>query len=120
MMEPDGRVATWNEGAERIKGYKGEEIVGKHFSCFYEEQDVEAGLLEAELREAAEKGAAKLKAGGYERQSRFWADVVITAIKDQAGTLIGFAKVTRDMTNRKEADDRLQHLMQQREDFVAL
>ena len=101
MLDPDGTVTSWNEGARRIKGYSEEEIVGEHFSTFYTEEAVEEGVPETNLRAAEEEGRVedegwRVRADG----SRFWADVIITAIRDVDGTLQGFTKVTRDMTEQ--------------------
>jgi len=108
MLDPEGKVATWNSGAERIKGYKTEEIVGQHFSRFYTSQDVERDKPAQELRTATTLG--RLEDEGWRIRkdgSRFWANVVITAIRDNHGQLLGFAKVTRDFTDRKKAADAL-------------
>jgi PAS domain S-box-containing protein len=109
MLDADGRVATWNKGAERIKGYKASEIIGKHFSCLYPEDAVRAGKPQRELEIAAQEGRVEDE-GWRIRQdgSRFWANVVITALKDDAGKLIGFGKVTRDLTERMQAHERVQ------------
>jgi len=106
MLDSTGRVATWNVGAERIKGYRADEIIGRHFSVFYPEHDVRAGKCERELELAARDGRFededwRLRKDG----TRFWANVVITAVRDETGTLIGFAKVTRDLTERKRSED---------------
>ncbi len=103
MLDPDGHVLTWNPGAERIKGYTEAEIVGEHFSRFYLEEDRVAGVPDRALRMAAETG--RFAAEGWRRRkdsSRFWAMVVIDAIR-QEGELVGFAKVTRDMTEQRES-----------------
>ncbi len=108
MLDHAGHVATWNAGAERIKGYRAEEIVGQHFSRFYPTEDVKACEPERELEAAVEKG--RLVDEGWRVRkdgSRFLANVVITAIKDSAGRLRGYSKVTRDITERKLADERL-------------
>jgi len=108
MLDPEGRVASWNAGAQHIKGYKAEEIVGQHFSRFYLEDDIRRRKPEEELRVAASEG--KLEDEGWRLRkdgSRFWADVVITAIRNPRGELLGFAKVTRDFTERKAADERI-------------
>jgi len=107
MLDPDGRVVTWNSGAESIKGYDESEIIGEHFSTFYTREDAAAGVPERNLAAAAERGRTedegwRVRADG----SRFWANVVITAIRDDDGTLRGFAKVTRDMTERREREER--------------
>ncbi|WP_226022832.1 PAS domain-containing protein [Halomicrobium salinisoli] len=103
MLDPDGTVASWNQGARRIKGYDEDEIVGRHFSAFYTEEDRAEDVPEANLEKAAEQGRAedegwRVRADG----SRFWANVVITAIRDVDGALQGFTKVTRDMTEQRE------------------
>ena len=114
MLDAEGRVSTWNAGAERIKGYKPEEIVGEHFSRFYTQDDVDSGKPDAELKEAAAVG--RFEDDGWRVRkdgSRFWANVVITAIRDQAGKLTGFAKVTRDLTDRLNVEQALRHSEQQ-------
>ena len=108
MLDPTGRVASWNAGAERIKGYTAQEIIGKHFSCFYLPKDIEQGHPEEELRIAAERGRY-VEEGWRKRKdgTRFLADVVITAIRDASGKLHGFAKVTRDITRQKSVEKKL-------------
>src|SRR5579863_1692449 len=109
MLDSGGRVATWNPGAERIKGYRAGEIVGEHFSRFYSAEDIASGKPENELKIAASQG--RLEDEGWRVRkdgSRFWANVVITAIRDKSGGLLGFAKVTRDFTARREAELALQ------------
>ena len=108
MLDPDGRVASWNEGAQRIKNYTEDEIVGEHFSTFYTDEDVGEGLPETNLEVAKAEG--RVEDEGWrvrEDGSRFWANVVITAIRDESGTLQGFTKVTRDMTERRERQQEL-------------
>src|SRR5438105_7077524 len=102
LLDTNGNVASWNKGAQRIKGYAAEEIIGRHFSVFYPEEDIRAGKPQWELVVAAEEERFedenwRLRKDG----SRFWANVVITALRDDEGQLRGFGKVTRDMTNRK-------------------
>ena len=114
MLDPSGQVASWNQGAERIKGYNANEIVGRHFSCFYPPEDVQNGKPEHELQRAIAEGRYeeegwRIRKGG----SRFWADVVITALKDGTGKLRGFSKITRDASERKKAQ--LQIAQQNRE-----
>jgi PAS domain S-box-containing protein len=106
MLDVDGHVKTWNAGAERIKGYRADEIVGKHFSQFYPYSDVEAGKPRLELEVAAKEGRL-LDEGWRVRKdgSTFWANVVITALRDDQGTLRGYAKLTRDMTQSKLAQE---------------
>ncbi len=108
MLDPEGRVFTWNRGAQRIKGYRAEEIIGKHFSVFYTEEDLERGHPEEVLRLAASKGSYEEEGLRVRKDgSRFWANVVITALRDEDGPLRGFSKVVRDVTERKEADESL-------------
>jgi PAS domain S-box-containing protein len=108
MIDPTGRVVSWNRGAEQIKGYSADEIVGRHFSCFYPPEAVAAGAPEHALRVAAEAGRFEDETWRVRKDgSRFWADVVITAIRDDNGTLLGYAKVTRDLTERKRNDELL-------------
>jgi PAS domain S-box-containing protein len=114
MLDPAGRVASWNPGAERIKQFRAEEIVGQEFSCFYPPEDIQAGRPEQALRVAAAEGwyedeGWRLRKDG----SRFWANVVITALRDQAGDLRGFSKITRDMTERKEAVENSRRLLEE-------
>lgn len=106
MLDAQGIVATWNSGAERIKGYKAEEVIGRHFSLFRTAEDTRSGVCERELLAAARDG--KLEEEGWRVRkdgSRFWANVVLTAIHDRNGELLGFAKVTRDLTQRRLLDD---------------
>src|ERR1700733_11936069 len=106
LLDKDGCVTTWNPGAERIKGYTAEEVVGSHFSRFFTHEDVERGKPAELLRLAAQRG--RLEQEGWrvrKDSSRFWADVVLTAIRDISGELIGYAKVTRDFTDRKRAEE---------------
>ncbi len=109
MLDAKGHVASWNTGAQRIKGYRPEEIIGKHFSNFYTAEDREKGVPEQALKTAADEGRVE-KEGWRVRKngSRFWASVVIDAIKDNAGTLIGFAKITRDISEKKKAEQALE------------
>jgi PAS domain S-box-containing protein len=108
MLDPEGRVTNWNKGAERIKLYEESEIVGQHFSRFYTPEDVVAGVPRRALATASATG--RYEAEGWRCRkdgSRFWASVVIDAIYDDNGMLIGFAKVTRDLTERRNAQEQL-------------
>ncbi|MBA4794603.1 MAG: PAS domain S-box protein [Phenylobacterium sp.] len=108
MLDPDGRVMSWNPGAERIKGYAPDEIIGEHFSRFYPPEDQTAGVPAAGLAIAAAEGRWEHEGWRIRRDGeRFWAHVVIDAVRDEAGELIGFAKVTRDVTERMEAQKAL-------------
>ena len=108
MLDPEGRVASWNSGAERLKGYQDEEIIGQHFSRFYSPEDVQRGKPEEDLRLAAARGQYDDEGWRVRKDgSQFWADVIITALKDEAGRLRGFSKVTHDVTARKRAEEAL-------------
>ena len=107
MLDPEGHVASWNAGAQRIKGYAPDEIIGSHFSRFYTPEDRAEGIPTRGLATAAREG--RWEAEGLRMRkdgSTFWAHVVIDAIRDEDGKLIGFAKVTRDISERKEAERR--------------
>jgi PAS domain S-box-containing protein len=109
MLDPAGDVASWNEGAKRIKGYEVEEIVGRHFSCFYSPEDVQSGKPARELQLAVRNGSYQEEGWRLRKDgSRFWADVVITALHDEKGELRGFSKVTRDISEQKRAKQMLQ------------
>ncbi|PYV79624.1 MAG: hypothetical protein DMG93_20485 [Acidobacteria bacterium] len=109
MLDPEGRVSTWNTGAERIKGYKASEIIGQHFSRFYPEEDIRAGKPAWELEVAAREGRFEDEDWRVRKDgSRFWANVIITPVRDHSGTLIAFSKVTRDTTNRMLAQKSLE------------
>jgi PAS domain S-box-containing protein len=119
MLDAEGHVNSWNIGAERIKGYSAPEVLGKHFSVFFPEEDVRAGKPERELEKARQEGRA-LDEGWRVRKdgSKFWANVVLTALRNESGKVIGFAKVTRDFTEKKEAQRLLeesQHRLQESE-----
>lgn len=106
MLDREGRVATWNAGAERMKGWRADEILGQHFSKFYPPEDVARGKPDRELEIAAREG--RLEDEGWRLRkdgSAFWANVVITAVHTREGELLGFGKVTRDLTLRKRAED---------------
>ena len=104
MLDPEGRVTTWNSGAERIKGYRPEEIIGEHFSRFYTEEDRASGAPGRALAEAARAGRFEKEAWRVRKDgSRFLANVVIDAIREADGKLIGFAKITRDVTEQRQA-----------------
>jgi len=108
MLDPGGHVISWNAGAARIKGYESEEILGKHFSCFYVLEDREADKPSRELREALSKGRFEVQAQRVRKDgSAFWANVVITPMYDDSGTLSGFSKIARDITERKQAEESL-------------
>src|SRR5207244_8710004 len=109
MLDTEGRVVTWNAGAERIKGYRADEIRGRHFSCFYPEEALRTGTPAHQLRAAAAKGRFEDEGWRLRKDgSRFWANVVITAVRDGAGRLRGFSKVTRDLTEPRRAQEALE------------
>ncbi|HEY5513271.1 MAG TPA: PAS domain S-box protein, partial [Geomonas sp.] len=109
LLDPQGRVSSWNAGAERIKGYRAQEIIGKHFSVFYSKEDVKSGTPQRELDIARSKGSLDQEGWRVRKDgSRFWASVTITALYDGAGELSGFGKVTRDITERRNAEEALQ------------
>jgi PAS domain S-box-containing protein len=108
MLDTEGRVSSWNAGAQRLKGYKSSEIIGRHFSEFYSEQDKRDGKPQRELEVAVREGRLEDEGWRYRKDgSTFWANVVITALKDADGQLRGFAKVTRDFTERMQAERNL-------------
>jgi PAS domain S-box-containing protein len=114
LLDPDGRVATWNAGAERIKKYSAEEILGQHFSRFYPDEAIRRGWPDYELKMAVAEG--KFEDEGWRVRkdgSQFWANVVITALHDRDGVLRGFAKITRDMTERKHAEENARFLLEE-------
>jgi PAS domain S-box-containing protein len=104
MLTPDGKVATWNSGAERIKGYAPDEIIGRHFSTFYTEEDRQNGEPARALATAVREGRFE-KEGWRVRKTgeRFWANVVIDAIREGDGEIVGFAKITRDITEQRDS-----------------
>jgi PAS domain S-box-containing protein len=105
MLSPEGNVVSWNKGAERINGYKIDEIIGKHFSCFYPPEAIAQGKPERELRAATEQGHTEDEGWRVRKDGqRYWANVVITAVFDKDGCLQGFAKITRDMTERERIE----------------
>jgi PAS domain S-box-containing protein len=105
VLDPTGKISTWNIGAERLKGYKPQEIIGKHFSTFYGREDIENRKPWRELEIAEKEGRVEDEGWRLRKDgSRFWANVVITALRDDSGKLVGFAKVTRDLTERRLAE----------------
>jgi PAS domain S-box-containing protein len=114
MLDPEGKVANWNAGAERIKGYSPDEIVGEHFSRFYTREDFDAGVPKRAIETARKTGRYEAEGWRVRKDgTRFWASVVLDAIKDDDGQLIGFAKITRDMTDKREAQLRLEESREQ-------
>jgi PAS domain S-box-containing protein len=114
MLDTDGRVTNWNTGAQRIKGYLPNEIVGEHFSRFYTPEDLDVGVPKRALETARETGRYEAEGWRVRKDgTRFWASVVIDAIRDDDGELMGFAKITRDMTDKREAQLRLEQSREQ-------
>ena len=106
MLDPAGKVVSWNKGAERLKGYAADEILGRDLAVFFLPEDVADGKPEAELRRAAVEGRTEQEAWRVRKDgSRFWAEVIVTALRDDDGKLRGFAKVTRDFSARKASED---------------
>jgi PAS domain S-box-containing protein len=106
LLDTEGHVTTWNPGAERAKQYKSDEIIGKHFSRFFTQEDIDRGRPAELLNLAAQRGRIEDEGWRVRKDgSRFWANVVLTAIRDETGELTGFAKVTRDFTDRKRAEE---------------
>jgi PAS domain S-box-containing protein len=117
MLDPDGKVSSWNIGAERLKGYRATDIIGKHFSCFYPEEDKREGKPDWELVIALKDGRFEDEGWRIRKDgSRFWASVVITAVRDDSGKLLGFAKITRDFTERIEIQKALHKEVAERRD----
>jgi formate hydrogenlyase transcriptional activator len=114
MMDPSGNVVSWNPGAERLKGYRADEIIGRSFSCFYTPEDIERGIHEKSLRLAVSQGRFESEGWRVRKDgSRFWANSVITSIQDKKGNLVGLAEVTRDFTERKKVEEALRHSEEQ-------
>jgi PAS domain S-box-containing protein len=108
LLDPEGNIRTWNAGAQRIKGYRADEVIGRHFSMFYPPDLIDANFPACELQVAQDVG--RFEDEGYRLRkdgSRFWANVVITALKDDAGRLVGFSKITRDLGERRAHEEQL-------------
>jgi hypothetical protein len=115
MLTPEGRIASWNEGARLIKGYTAPEVLGRTFEIFYPAEAVAEGFPKRELHDAARDGRFEDEGWRIRKDgSRFWANVVITALRDRWGNLVGFAKVTRDLTARREAEEQARELAAER------
>jgi PAS domain S-box-containing protein len=114
MLDPQGHIISWNPGAQRLKGYKAEEIIGKHFSTFYPQEAIDRGWPAYELKVAAAEGRFEDEGWRVKKDgSLFWANVVITALRDPGRRLVGFGKVTRDLTERKRAEESARKLIQE-------
>jgi PAS domain S-box-containing protein len=127
MLDPTGRVMTWNNGAVRLKGYSAKEIVGEHFSRFYPPEDQAKDKPALELEQARREGRFEEEGWRVRKDgTRFWASVIITAMQEQGGTLLGFSKVTRDLTEHKQAEEerlrlaQAQEALRLRDEFLAI
>ncbi len=119
LLDPEGLVCTWNKAAELIKGYRAEEVIGKHFSIFYPKEDVEAGKPASEIAVATEQGRFEDEGWRVRKDgSRFWANVILTTLRDQDGQLRGFGKITRDLTERRKLDDEVRRIRDELEQRV--
>lgn len=119
MINTNGHILTWNEGAKKLKGYEENEIIGKHFSIFYSEEDQKNGKPEKELVEAVKNGQVEDEGWRYKKNGeKFWANVIITRMNDEKGNLIGFSKVTRDLTQRKIEEEKLRSAYKELKDAV--
>ena len=118
QLDENGYVVTWNRGAERLKGWTAEEAIGQHVTIFYTDEDVQGGLAERELRAAREAG--RYETEGWRRRkdgSRFWAGIILTAMRDAEGTVLGYAKVTRDQSERRAQEELIRR---QRDEILEL
>ncbi len=114
LLDPGGHIASWNPGAERIKQYRAEEIIGQHFSRFYPQEAIDRGWPDYELEVARKEGRFEDEGWRLRKDgSQFWANVVITALHDETGTFRGFSKITRDLTERKRAEENARRLVEE-------
>lgn len=114
FLDPAGHVLTWNSTAQRLKGWSADEIIGQHFSRFYPQEDLQRGKTEIELKTAVEEGRFEDEGWRVRKDgTRFWANVSITALRDKDGTLRGFGKVTRDLTERRLSEERIKKQSQE-------
>src|SRR5215467_3753606 len=119
MLDRSGIVMTWNNGAERLTGYKASEIIGSHFSCFFRPEDIQAAWPNRELETALKQGRSEYEGWRVRKDGgRFWANVVLTSLYDEEGNHRGFAKITRDVSKRREAEMELRELHNQLEKRV--
>jgi PAS domain S-box-containing protein len=114
LLDPEGRVMSWNPTAERLKGWKADEIIGQHFSRFYPPEDVEKGKTAMELEAVKRDGRFEDEGWRVRKDgSRFWANVILTALRDDKGNLRGIGKVTRDLTEKRQIEERMRKQSQE-------
>lgn len=120
MLDPEGRIESWNQGAERIKGYRADEVLGKSYSIFFRPDDLAEGLPKWQLERARLHGKTEEEGWRMRKDgTAFWASILLSAIRDADGTLIGFAKVTRDITERRQLRE-LEHSLKRMNEFLAM
>jgi len=121
MLDPRGHIVSWSKAGERLKGWKADEILGQHFSRFYPPEDVAAGKTERELRTAAKEGRVEDEGWRVRKDgSRFWANVVITCLRDSNGEIRGFGKITRDLSERRAAEEKIRRQTQELLEMAAV
>lgn len=114
LLDPEGKVLSWNAGAERLKGWKAEEIIGQHFSRFYPPEEAARGKAAEELKAAAAQGRFEDEGWRMRKDgTRFWANVVVTALRGEKGELWGYGKLTRDLTERRQAEEQIKRQAQE-------